>query len=36
VYRVEPSEVQPDGTRSISVQSSSGGTLINIPVTIRQ
>jgi hypothetical protein len=36
LYRVEPSEVQPDGTRSISVQSSSGGSLINILVTIRQ
>lgn len=36
LYRVEQSDVQPDGTRSISVQSSSGGTLINIPVTLRQ
>lgn len=36
LYRVEPSETVPDATRSISVQSSSGGSLINIPVTIRQ
>ncbi|RFU61431.1 PKD domain-containing protein [Peribacillus glennii] len=36
-YRFKPSSVQPDSTtRSISVQSSSGGTLINIPLTIRQ
>ncbi|MBT2692228.1 IPT/TIG domain protein [Bacillus sp. ISL-55] len=35
-YRIEPSAVQPDETRSISVQSSSGGALLNIPVTIRQ
>jgi hypothetical protein len=36
VYRVEPSIVQPDATRSISIQSSAGGTLLNIPLTIRQ
>ncbi|MFT9598615.1 PKD domain-containing protein [Mesobacillus sp.] len=35
-YRVEPSAFQPDGTRSISVESSSGGAIVNIPVTIRQ
>lgn len=35
-YRVEPSAFQPDETRSISVQSSSGGAIVNIPVTIRQ
>jgi hypothetical protein len=35
-YRVEPSTVQPDETRSISIQSSAGGTLLNIPLTIRQ
>ncbi|WP_226679213.1 PKD domain-containing protein [Mesobacillus jeotgali] len=35
-YRVEPSAFQPDETRSISVQSSSGGAIANIPVTIRQ
>lgn len=34
-YRVEGSTVQPDETRAISIQSSSGGTLINIPLNIR-
>ena len=34
-YRVEESSVQPDETRAISIQSSSGGTLINIPLNIR-
>ena len=34
VYRVEVSSVQPDETRAISIQSSSGGTLINVPVNI--
>ncbi|QOR68017.1 IPT/TIG domain protein [Cytobacillus suaedae] len=35
-YRVEPSEIQPDATRAISLQSSSGGTLINVPLNVRQ
>ncbi|WP_078550094.1 PKD domain-containing protein [Litchfieldia alkalitelluris] len=35
-YRVEPSNVQPDATRSISIQSSSGGVLVNVPINIRQ
>ncbi|SEM51963.1 hypothetical protein SAMN05192533_103223 [Mesobacillus persicus] len=35
-YRVEPSDVEPDATRAISIQSSSGGTLLNVPVNIRQ
>ncbi|WP_047985573.1 PKD domain-containing protein [Ornithinibacillus californiensis] len=35
-YRVEPSTIQPDETRAISIQSSSGGTLINVPINIRQ
>ena len=34
-YRVEGSLLQPGQTRSISVQSSSGGTLLNIPINIR-
>ena len=34
-YRVEGSSVQPDETRAISIQSSSGGTLLNIPLNIR-
>ncbi|MDF2066999.1 IPT/TIG domain protein [Bacillus sp. Cr_A10] len=34
-YRVEGSTVQPDETRAISIQSSSGGTLNNIPLNIR-
>ena len=34
-YRVEGSSVQPDQTRAISIQSSSGGTLINVPLNIR-
>jgi len=35
-YRIEPSSVQPDATRAISIQSSSGGTLLAIPLNIRQ
>jgi hypothetical protein len=35
-YRVEGSAVAPDASRSISVQSSAGGTLLDIPVNIRQ
>ncbi|MBY0098577.1 PKD domain-containing protein [Mesobacillus maritimus] len=35
-YRFEPSSVQPDATRAISIQSSSGGTLLAIPLNIRQ
>lgn len=34
-YRVEGSNVTPDETRAISIQSSSGGTLINVPLNIR-
>lgn len=34
-YRVAGSTVQPDETRAISIQSSSGGTLNNIPLNIR-
>lgn len=34
-YRVEDSNEQPDETRSISIQSSSGGSLLNIPLNIR-
>ncbi|SOC43267.1 PKD domain-containing protein [Ureibacillus acetophenoni] len=34
-YRVEPSTVQPDATRAISIQSSSGGVLVNVPINIR-
>ncbi|RHW35859.1 IPT/TIG domain protein [Lysinibacillus yapensis] len=34
-YRVGPSTVQPDGTRAISIQSSSGGTLVNVPINVR-
>lgn len=36
VYRVEGSSVQPDETRAISIQTSSGGTLINVPLNIRR
>lgn len=36
VYRVEGASVQPDETRAISIQSSAGGTLINVPLTIRR
>jgi hypothetical protein len=35
-YRIEPSSVQPDATRAISLQSSSGGTVLAVPVNIRQ
>ncbi|WP_456271053.1 PKD domain-containing protein [Bacillus sp. AK031] len=35
-YRVEGSAIAPDASRSISVQSSAGGTLLDIPVNIRQ
>jgi hypothetical protein len=35
-FRVKNFNVQPDGTRSLSIQSSSGGTLINVPINIRQ
>ena len=34
-YRIEDSDVLPDETRAISIQSSSGGTLLNIPLNIR-
>jgi hypothetical protein len=34
-YRVEGSTTLPGVTRAISIQSSSGGTLINVPITIR-
>ncbi len=34
-YRVEPSAVQPDASRAISIRSSSGGVLSNVPITIR-
>lgn len=34
-YRAEGSNVTPDETRAISIQSSSGGTLINVPLNIR-
>lgn len=34
-YRVEGSGVQPDETRAVSIQSSSGGTLINVPLNVR-
>lgn len=34
-YRVEDSNEQPNETRSISIQSSSGGSLLNIPLNIR-
>ncbi|WP_252502088.1 IPT/TIG domain protein [Sporosarcina sp. Marseille-Q4943] len=35
-YRVEGSTIQPDETRAISIQSSSGGTLPSVPITIRR
>ena len=35
VFRVEESLVQPDAMRAISIQSTSGNSLINIPLTIR-
>ena len=35
-YRIEGSGMQPDGTRAISIQSTAGGTLVNIPLTIRR
>ncbi|WP_421385122.1 PKD domain-containing protein [Bacillus salacetis] len=35
-YRVEGSPVIPDASRSISVRSSAGGSLVDIPVNIRQ
>ncbi len=34
-YRIEPSDVAPNATRAISIQSSSGGTLINVPLNVR-
>lgn len=34
-YRIEGSNMQPDETRVISIQSSSGGTLNNVPLNIR-
>ncbi|SOC11250.1 hypothetical protein SAMN05880501_106111 [Ureibacillus xyleni] len=34
-YRVEPSPVAPDATRAISIQSSSGGVLLNVPLNVR-
>lgn len=34
-YRIEPSNVAPDATRAISIQSSSGGTLLNVPLNVR-
>jgi hypothetical protein len=35
-YRIEGSTVIPDATRSISIDSSAGGSLLDIPVNIRQ
>ncbi|MFC5604327.1 PKD domain-containing protein [Sporosarcina koreensis] len=35
-YRVEEATIQPDETRAISIQSSSGGTLLSAPITIRR
>ncbi|MFS0689360.1 IPT/TIG domain protein [Sporosarcina sp. 179-K 8C2 HS] len=35
-YRVEGSAIQPDETRAISIQSSSGETLLSAPITIRR
>ncbi|WP_044022787.1 PKD domain-containing protein [Bacillus sp. SG-1] len=35
-FRVEGSSITPDNSRSISVQSSLGGTLLDIPINIRQ
>ncbi|MFS0577110.1 IPT/TIG domain protein [Sporosarcina sp. 179-K 3D1 HS] len=35
-YRVEGSDRQPDETRAISIQSSSGDTLLSAPITIRR
>ena len=35
-FRVEESLVQPDAMRAISIQSTSGSSLINIPLTIRR
>lgn len=35
-YRFEGSDIQPDETRAISIQSSSGGTLLSAPITIRR
>ena len=35
-YRVEGSTVEPDEMRAISIQSTSGSSLINIPLTIRR
>ena len=34
-YRIEPSNLVPNATRAISIQSSSGGTLINVPLNVR-
>lgn len=34
-YRIEPSDAAPDATRAISIQSSSGGTLSNVPINVR-
>jgi K319L-like, PKD domain len=36
IYRVQGAATQPDGTRAITVQSSSGGLLSSVPLTIRQ
>ncbi|WP_409254175.1 PKD domain-containing protein [Bacillus sp. SCS-153A] len=35
-FRIEGSSMIPDASRSISVQSSAGGTLLDIPINIRQ
>lgn len=35
-YRVEGSATQPDESRAISIQTSSGKTLVNVPITIRR
>ena len=35
-FRAEGSSVQPDAMRAISIQSTSGSSLINIPLTIRR
>ncbi|MBP1156684.1 MULTISPECIES: IPT/TIG domain protein [unclassified Paenibacillus] len=35
-YRIEGATMQPDATRSITIQSSSGGLLASVPITIRR
>ncbi|MFT4416857.1 PKD domain-containing protein [Fredinandcohnia humi] len=36
VFREKQSTIEPDESQAISLQSSSGGTLLNVPITIRQ